>query len=388
MNGAFSPEAGQRWLAALFEGIGDPLLVIDEALTIRAANGAAATHAKLKHEELVGQPCYRVLRRMEARCEGCAATCALATGRPSSANLVPERQTGLRDRTFICWSYPVAAPPGAPREVIVHVQDVTEPPRVQEERPTPMTQHRLAEALRTIGGLAIGAAHDFASLLTIIGSSAHFLLETLNPTDPRRREAERIEATADRGRRLVHTLIAFRDLAAMSPERLDLALLVTELAPMLRGLLGDQVHLRVLVTPRPWNVYADREQIERVILNLVDNAGDAVRASGRGHCGDVTVEVANIRIDSRASMPLARDRPPPGEYVMVAVTDTGCGIAADIRDRIFEPFFTTKSPGQGAGIGLAGVVWILRLQKGYIVCETEPGQGATFRVYLPRHSLE
>ncbi len=258
-------------------------------------------------------------------------------------------------------------------------RDITQRKRAEMLRLELEEKLRRAERMEALGKLTGGVAHDFNNHLSIIKGSVQFLLAGLAATDPLLADVERIDRAADRGTQLIrHLLMVCRGEPA-EPQLLDIASLVPEMVPMLRLLLGRQITLRVKLAPMLWAVRGDPVQIERVIMNLVTNARDAI-LSGGSASGTVTVEAANVEADPEAHSRNGR----PGQCVMLAVHDTGCGMTPEVRRRIFEPSFTSKEPGKGTGFGLATVADIVKRLRGLIACESEPGQGTTFRVYLPR----
>ena len=239
-------------------------------------------------------------------------------------------------------------------------------------------EKRLAQAARmeAVGQLASGVAHDFNNLLTIIKGYSSLLMER-NPDSPDFRAAKEIEQAADRAASLTHQLLAFGRKQTLQPRILDLNGIVRGLEKMLRRLLSEKVELTIFTFPGVAYVKADPIQVEQVLLNLVVNARDAMPRGGR-----LIIETSerNLRRDFGHDETLVR----AGSYVILSVSDTGTGMDAGTRARIFEPFFTTKGAGKGTGLGLATVYGIIKQSNGYIQVESEPGKGATFRVYLPK----
>ncbi|MEK7386800.1 MAG: ATP-binding protein, partial [candidate division NC10 bacterium] len=309
-----------------------------------------------------------------------------ASGGPHSVSMQREDRVASRGRQDLeVRSYPLFSKTGAIHEAIEHVRDVTEHKRAEAERLALRPQsEQQDDAMRMIGHLAAGVAHDFNNQLTVIKGCTQFLLEAMPADEPGRGDAERIGATVDRGARLVRQLLAFRRKQKISLRSLILIELVDEMRPFLRSLLGERVLLRVRAAPGLWPTCADPGQIEQVIANLVVNARDAMALTGEHPpAGTLTIEMANVELDEGSFRP-STERVAPGPYVMLAVSDTGSGMAPDVRRQIFEPFFTTKEPGKRTGLGLATVFGIVKQHHGYVVCQSEPGQGSTFRIYLPR----
>jgi PAS domain S-box-containing protein len=234
----------------------------------------------------------------------------------------------------------------------------------------------LTQRLEALGRLAGGIAHDFNNLMTAILGTSQLLIQDL-ADDERAEQALEIREAAQRAASLTKQLLAFSRRQVLQPEVLDLNVLVRDLQKMLRRLIGEHVELKTELAPDLGAVRADPGQLEQVIVNLAINARDAMP-----HGGVLTIRTENT--------PLTE--PPPGEqpevragdYVMLAVADTGIGMDAATRARVFEPFFTTKERGRGTGLGLATVYGIVKQSGGYIWASSAPGEGSTFRTYLPR----
>jgi two-component system cell cycle sensor histidine kinase/response regulator CckA len=260
-------------------------------------------------------------------------------------------------------------------------RDITQRKRAERSRIELEEKLRQAERMEVLGKLTGGVAHDFNNHLSIIKGSVQFLLAGLPATDPLLADAQRIDRAAEQGTQLIRHLLMICRGEPAEPQLLDLTSLVPEMAPMLRLLLGRQITLRVEGAPTLWAVRADPVQIDRLIMNLVTNARDAILSGGSAR-GTVTIETANVEVRPEASCRNGKGWR-PAQYVMLAVHDTGCGMTPEVRRRILEPFFTSKEPGKGTGLGLATVADIMKQLRGVIACESEPEQGTTFRVYLP-----
>jgi signal transduction histidine kinase len=292
------------------------------------------------------------------------------------------RTGGPRD--FECRSYPLETSAGGHKEAVEHIRDVTEQKRADDRRRVLEAQRKVDGAIRVVGGLAAGAAHDFNTLLTVIKGYAQFLLEATPGGDPRHSDAQRIYSTAERGGRLVRELMALGGADLTEPQPVNVASLVDGMVPAVCSLMGDEVVLDFQIAPGPLFVLADSVHLERLILNLLVNARDAmVSGGGRLPKGTLTLEISNVEVDG-TSPAMAIEGMTPGHYVMLVVSDTGCGMAPEVQSRVFEPFFTTKPPGTGTGLGLATVAWIVRRYNGRIACESAAGRGTTFVIYLPR----
>jgi two-component system, cell cycle sensor histidine kinase and response regulator CckA len=255
--------------------------------------------------------------------------------------------------------------------------DITERKRAEEKRMDLEQQLIHAQKMEAIGRLAGSVAHDFNNLLTVIRSYADMSLLEVHDNDSLTHDLREIRLAADRAARLTKQLLAFSRRQIMRLETLDLDRVLEGMAPMLRPLVGENIEFELIRRPGLGMTLADPGQIEQVVMNLVVNARDAMPEGGRLCLQATDVEVTS---DGAAeSLGIA-----PGPYVVLEVSDTGCGMDEEIRARLFEPFFSTKEPGKGTGLGLATVYGIVKQSGGGIAVLSAPGQGATFRVFLPR----
>jgi len=238
-----------------------------------------------------------------------------------------------------------------------------------------------SQKMELVGQLAGGIAHDFNNVLNSIMMAADFLLIAHKPSDPSFQDIMLIKQDANRAASLVRQLLAFSRRQTLHPQVLDLGETVSELSMMLRRLIGERVALDLVHGRDLWPVKADQSQIGQVIVNLAVNAKDAMPDGGK-----LTLKTENVtRADSQR---FALKGMPPGEYVLVTVTDTGTGIPPEIVDRVFEPFFSTKEVGKGTGLGLSTVYGIVKQTGGFVYLESAIGKGTTFRIFLPRHVAE
>jgi PAS domain S-box-containing protein len=234
-----------------------------------------------------------------------------------------------------------------------------------------------AQKMEAVGRLAGGVAHDFNNMLTVIAGYNRMILDELSTLDPLRGYAEEILKAADRAAALTNQLLAFSRRQIMQPRVIEINAVVGQTESMLRRLIGEDIQLVMSLGADTGNIKADPNHIEHAIVNLAVNARDAMPLGGR-----ITIETSNAEIDetyAKTHMGVT-----PGEFVMIAVSDTGHGMDSATRQNIFEPFFTTKQHGKGTGLGLATVYGTVKQSGGDIWVYSEPGQGTTFKLYFPR----
>ena len=234
---------------------------------------------------------------------------------------------------------------------------------------------REAEKMEIVGRLAAGIAHDFNNLLTVINGYVGLALAGLAPGSKTYREVQAIGAAGDRAATLARRLLTFSGQQVHEPRVLDINAMVGSLEHLLKHLIHNEIQLRVELDPRAGRVSVDPIQIEQVLMNLVANARDAMPEGG-----ELRVTTGIAHLDERAE----RLGVAPGSYVVLTVSDTGCGMDEGTQARIFEPFFTTKAVGKGTGLGLWSSREIVRRHHGAIVAHSEAGRGTSLRVYLPR----
>jgi two-component system cell cycle sensor histidine kinase/response regulator CckA len=242
-------------------------------------------------------------------------------------------------------------------------------------------QLRQAQKMEAIGQLAGGVAHDFNNLLTAILGYAKFAADSLPVGDQRRHDVEEVIKAAKRAAGLTQQLLAFSRTQVLQSTLVDVNVLVTGITDMLRRLIGEHIALDLVLDPTLALVQADAGQLEQVVMNLVVNARDSMEQGGR-----LTIETANVQLDAASGLP--NQVVLTGGYVMLTVADNGMGMDETTKRHLFEPFFTTKERGKGTGLGLATVYGIVKQSDGYIWVDSEPGQGSTFRVYLPRTEVQ
>lgn len=259
---------------------------------------------------------------------------------------------------------------GHPRAAFGIITDVTERLALEERL-------RRSERLEAIGQLTGGVAHDFNNLLTVILGNAEIMAEQLQDAPRLRELAEMVRTAAQRGGELTHRLLAFARRQPLEPRPVQVNALISAIDGLLRRALGSHIEIELAQGAGLWEAMVDPAQLENALLNLCLNARDAMPAGGR-----LTIETSNTFIDQAYADQHADVR--PGQYVLVAVSDTGTGMSPELIERAFEPFFTTKESGKGTGLGLSMVYGFIKQSRGHIKIYSEPGAGTTVKMYLPR----
>jgi len=329
---------------------------------ILAANDAALRQYGYRGDEIVGLPIERLVHPDDLP-RLLAAMPRFSSGLDGAAPFRHVRGDGSVLEVEVTgheidWS-------GRPARVVMAL-DVTARRQLEQ-------QLRQAQKMEAIGRLAGGIAHDFNNLLTAIGGYTRLLIDSFEPGDPRQDDADQIRIAAERAATLTGQLLAFSRGGMVQAAQLDLNAVVREIEPLLRRLIGEHIVVETsLRAAVPW-VLADRAQLDQVLVNLAINGRDAMPDGG-------TLRIETEHIDAQAAWRQGLNN---GAHVLLVVSDTGVGIAEDVREQVFEPFFTTKGPGSGTGLGLATVYATVRQAGGRIRLASEPGRGTVFRITLP-----
>ena len=362
--------AAELRFARLFHSAPIAIATVDAQGLISATNtafvrlfGDAAADAtrKTSLESLVGAESHQPLRR--------ALDAALA--RQGLIEPVDIAFAGGVERSGRIYLSPVEQQENVGEAAIAYAIDTT------EQRALEM-QIAQSQKMQAVGQLAGGIAHDFNNMLTAIIGFSDFLLMNHRPTDPAFQDIMNIKQNANRAAGLVRQLLAFSRQQTLRPQVLQLGDVLSDLSILLSRLLGENVELKLEPGRDLWTVKADQHQFEQVIINLAVNARDAMASGGK-----LVIRTANV--GEAKSRELGPRHIPPGEYVLIEVSDTGCGMSDEVKQKIFEPFFSTKEIGRGTGLGLSTVYGIVKQTGGYIFADSEEGKGTTMRVYLPRY---
>lgn len=363
----------RRRLSAAIEQAAESVVITDMAGDILYVNPAFERTTGYSRTEVLGRN-PRILksnRQDAAFYKQMWAT--LTTGQTWKGHLVNKKKDGAFYTEEATIS-PVLDEKGSIVNYVALKRDVTRELQLEE-------QLRQAQKMEAVGRLAGGIAHDFNNLLTVLIGNAALALDVLPPDHPVYSDLQVIERSARRAADLTRQLLAFARRQISHPQILDLNELILGIEEMLRRLIRADIELVTALASVRGHVRADIGQLEQVLVNLVVNARDAMPNGGK-----LTLETADVVVNEDH----VRRHPevPPGEYVRLAVTDTGIGMTESVKAHLFEPFFTTKEVGQGTGLGLATCFGLVKQNDGYILVDSEPGQGASFKIFLPRMETE
>jgi two-component system, cell cycle sensor histidine kinase and response regulator CckA len=256
--------------------------------------------------------------------------------------------------------------------------DISEIKRGEQDRKKLQEQLNETQKMEFVGRLAGGIAHDFNNKLTIINGYAEMAMGMIDPSDPLYETIQEIHAAGQQSAIIVRQLLAFARQQTIKPMLLDLNESISSMLKMLQRLIGENIDLAWQLGNNLWPVKIDPSQVDQIMANLAVNARDAISDVGK-----MIIETKNTVVDEAycKSNPEAT----PGRYVMLAVSDDGCGIEKEVIDLIFDPFFTTKEIGKGTGLGLSTIYGIVKQNNGFLNVSSEPGKGSTFNIYLPAH---
>ena len=356
-------QASANWQTT-FDTIGDIIVLLKPDHEINEINQAGLKALKKTREEVVGQKCYRLFHKAEAPIEECPCTMTLANHQSGFCEVTVD------GKTLELLTYPVMDGDNHIKAFTHIIKDITGRKSMEE-------QFLQAQKMEAVGRLAGGVAHDFNNLLTAIMGYSELALDALPEDHPEHNHIEEIRNAGERAAALTRQLLAFSRKQIFEPEVLCLNEVVSGMTKMLRRMIPEDVELVAVLDPGLDRVKLDPTQMEQVLLNLAVNARDAMPKGGK-----LTLETANAELD----LAYSRSHPEvqPGKYVMLAVSDTGCGMDEATQARIFEPFFTTKEKSKGTGLGLSTVYGIVKQSGGSIFVYSEPGKGTAFKIYLPR----
>lgn len=358
----------ERWLTAI-EQAGEVVLITDAEGIIQYVNPAFETVTGYTREEAVGRKPAILKSGLQDETFYQELWDTLRSGKKWTGRMVNRKKDGTLYTEEATIS-PVKDAQGNIVNYVGVMRDITE--KLQLEQ-----QFHQAQKMESVGRLAGGVAHDYNNSLTIILGFADLALKEVPPDSPAARHIHEIIQAANRSVAITRQLLAFARKQIIEPVIMDLNTSVESTLKMLRRLIGEDIELVWKPGPNLWKVKMDPAQLDQILANLCVNARDAI-----GGVGTITLETENVVLSDEYCA--GRAEFVPGEYVMLAVTDNGCGMDKETLGKIFEPFFTTKEIGKGTGLGLATVYGIVRQNRGQINVYSEPGVGTTFKIYIPR----
>jgi two-component system, cell cycle sensor histidine kinase and response regulator CckA len=359
----------KRWLFGTLRCIDEAVIATDTSRRIRFMNPVAETLTGCSERDAMGRDLQEVFLLCDEQTRAALASPAaqaLREGRsvPLETHALLRARDG-RERPVEGSDAPIRDEEGQLAGSVLVFRDTTERRRLEE-------QFRQAQKMEAVGRLAGGIAHDFNNLLTAILGYSDMLATDLRPGDPLHDGLLEIKNAGERAAALTRQLLSFSRRQVLQPRVVDLNALVADMDKMLCRVIGEDIDLVSVLDPAVGRVRADPGQLEQVIMNLAVNARDAMPGGGK-----LTLATATVFLDAEVR---------PGRYVLLDVSDTGCGMDAGTQARIFEPFFTTKDVGKGTGLGLATVYGIVKQSEGHIAVSSKPGRGTTIKVYLPEVS--
>ena len=362
-------EERYRRLVAAVEQTADSIIITDTTGTIQYVNPAFERTSGYTKEEALGKNPRMLKSGKQDESVYREMWAALKRGEVWAGHFVNRH----KDRSLYEEGVTISPVRDAGGEVISYIavkQDLTQQKQLEEQ----LLQSQKMEA---VGRLAGGVAHDFNNLLVVINGYSELTMRRLREGDPLRRNVEEIKKAGERAAALTRQLLAFSRKQVLQPKVFNINAVVSEMEKMLRRLIGEDMEFRTALASDLGSIKADPSQIEQVLLNLCVNARDAMPGGGK-----LTIETSNVYLDEEyASRHVGVGS---GDYVMLAVSDTGCGMNDETLAHIFEPFFTTKEMGKGTGLGLSTVYGIVQQSGGSVWVYSEVGRGTTFKVYLPR----
>jgi PAS domain S-box-containing protein len=376
-------DAERRRIRLILQNAYDAFLAVGPDGRVTDWNAQAGKLFGWKEEEAIGRqaldlmiaPASRERWRVHLETFNTRGECALLAG-PTEISLADRHGRALPVEIAV-----TALPTDGGFGAIAFVRDIR--PRKEQEERERQRQLRLVEAraalqrsqkLEAVGKLTGGVAHDFNNILHIIGANVQLMMR--NEESSRKRLLGIMDAV-ERGKKLTAQLLAFARRQPLHPSVVSLAQLIERMDSLLHRAAGDAIEIRFEIAPGLWNTLVDPNQLENVLLNLVINARDAMNNQGR-----ITIALDNVGVDEGSALADTNIR--PGEYVRIAVTDTGGGMPPEVMERAFEPFFTTKPEGKGTGLGLSMAHGFVKQSGGHIRLASAPGQGTTVSIFLPR----
>ncbi|MDU9047459.1 MAG: response regulator [Candidatus Electrothrix sp. Rat3] len=362
----FIIQARDEWQRT-FNAIHEIVLILDPTLRVLKANSTAEQYLDASPGELEGRQCFELFRRASSPCAGCPALKTLRNRKPYSLQI----EHAEMECFFLVSTSPVFDDVGSLTGLVYVAKDITQQKQLE-------VKIRQAQKMEAIGTLAGGIAHDFNNILSPIMGYAEMLSESLSDESMERFQAQQIYNAALRARDLTQQILGFSRQTDQTLQPVEPHLIVKEALKLLRSSIPTSIAIQQSIEPSCGKIMADPTQIHQVVVNLYTNAYQAMMDTG-GTLGLTMRPLVLMAEDSVYKIDLM-----PGSYILIEVSDTGHGMPPDVLEKIFEPYFTTRKEQGGTGLGLATVHAIVHEHKGTVSVYSEPGQGTTFRVYLPQ----
>ena len=359
----------ERWFRSIIENASEMVIVLEADGTCKYVSPACKRILGRDPKDLHGENVFHFIHAEDIRTVQLEFARLLELRGSSTPLEFRCRHSDGSWRTFVATARNLMHDPHV-YGVIVNARDATDQRSLE-------LQFQHVQKMEAVGRLAGGVAHDFNNLLSVIQGNAQLALRAISKGAPGHEEVAEIGLAADRAAVLTRQLLTFSRQQPLSLQDLRPNEVIEEIQRLLERLLGDEIKLALSMEALTGTVRADRGQLEQVLMNLAVNARDAMPNGGK-------LEIATGDIEVTPEFARKHPGTEPGFYVLIAVSDTGTGMSADIKARIFEPFYTTKPRGKGTGLGLSTVYGIVQQSGGFILVDSEPGLGTTFRIYLPR----
>lgn len=365
----------EEFIRGILESVDEGFIVIDRDFKIVSANKAYVNQSHLSHEQIINSHCYEVSHGADRPCyllgEDCAVRHTFETGKPHST-LHIHGDHGGTPLYVETKAYPLKDTQGRVVSAIEIINDITEKRKLEE-------QLRQSQKMEAVGTLAGGIAHDFNNILTTILGYSEFITDEVDKDSRLRHYIDMVTSSATKASKLTQSLLAFSRKQVIYPEPININEIIEKMHSMIARLIGEDIEVKCRVSEETLVVSADGVQIEQIIMNLANNARDAMPEGGT-----LVITCEPINVDEQYVETHGFGK--PGRYVLITVSDSGTGMDRDTVEHIFEPFFTTKAVGKGTGLGLSVVYGIIKQHNGFINVYSEPGVGTTFKIMLPLSS--